>query len=374
MTKEKTIKIIKNSIAVIVILAMFIIIFYQNRDRDLFKFGEKESSKLSALDPDAISGFSEGTSRKLGDKIAFLSTNSYSIHSQDASYKTVNIAFTKPILHTESNYAVCYEYESKQLYVFKDDNELYTVTTDNRIFLAKVNASGYLFVATEKDGYNCECRVYNNNGEAIFKWDISKSELLDGDLDYNSETIVLSLASSGNNELVGKIMLIDISTAKIIKETSYNATMFFSVDFNNNATFVALGNKCLKYYNSDGTEKWTYNFDGKKLLTADVTNHNAMALVVNEPNDILEVNKSEVIILSKLGEVIGKKTYENKVESISVGDSCIAVAFDKNIYLNNSKMKEQKVIKCEYNIKKISLFNDDSHVFVLGSSKGKVLK
>ena len=45
MNKEKLFNILKNSAAVVVIAAMFIVIFYQNRDRDIFKFGKEESQR-----------------------------------------------------------------------------------------------------------------------------------------------------------------------------------------------------------------------------------------------------------------------------------------------------------------------------------------
>ena len=59
MNKEKILNILKNIASVIVIIAMLVIIFYQNRDRDMFKFGQSESSQFvsSSVDSSAFMPF-----------------------------------------------------------------------------------------------------------------------------------------------------------------------------------------------------------------------------------------------------------------------------------------------------------------------------
>ena len=69
MNKEKLISILKYVAAVIVILSMFVIIFYQNRDRDIFKFGKEESSQIIAANQENLSGdaFAKSDVQRIGD-------------------------------------------------------------------------------------------------------------------------------------------------------------------------------------------------------------------------------------------------------------------------------------------------------------------
>ena len=186
MNKEKILNILKNTAAIIVIIAMFIVIFYQNRDRDIFKFGKEESSKLLSSSQDESGIFSGGDIGKLDKKVAFLTTTEYSVLDKNAEGESAVIAMSEPRLHTEGEYAACYNLDSKEVTVFKNQSEAYNIKTDNKLITAKVNKNGYLFTATEKEGYNCECMVYNRKGEAIFKWDVSKSEFLDGDINCSN--------------------------------------------------------------------------------------------------------------------------------------------------------------------------------------------
>ena len=374
MNKEKILRILKNTLTVVVILALFIIVFYQNRDRDIFKFGRDESSEVISSNQDSSAGYSEGILGKIDDKVALLTTTSYSISDQNGEAKSVDVAFTKPVMNTEGKYAVCYDLNTFDAVAFNENNEAYRIKTDNKIIMAKVNKNGYLFVATEKDGYNCECMVYNRSGEPIFKWDVSKSEFIDGDVNPNNDAIVLSLASSGDNKLIGEIVHINITNANIIQKNTYESSVFFSVEFYHNGTYAALGNKNLKFFNTDGTEKWSYEYEDKKLANADTTNYDAITLAFSDRGELIDGNSSEVIVLNRLGQVLGEKTYDGIIDDISTGNNYIAVASDKKIFVITPELQEKKVIKTDYSIKKIEFFQNDSNVFVLGSSKGEILK
>lgn len=373
MNKDKIIKIIKNTLSVIVILALFIIIYYQNRDSNLFQFGEN-SSKPQQTNQNSIAGFSNACISKAGNNVAVLTSSSFSLNDLDGGSQTFEVALSSPALHTKGEYSVCFDLNAYDIFVLKEAKESYRIKTDNRIISAKVNRNGYLFVATEKDGYNCECLVYNRNGEAIFKWDISKSEFLDGDINGDNNTIILSLTSSENKKLHGEILQINITNAKIIKEHTYDSMVFFSLNFNTNDTYLALGSNCLKYFNTDGSEKWTYDYNGKKLLKADVSNHDNMVLAFSGSGEMYDGNFTDVIIINRLGQVLGEKTYQGSADDISVGSSYIAVAIDKQIFISSSEFEQKKKLNTEYSIKNIVLFNNDSTVFALGSSNGEILK
>lgn len=374
MSKEKLLYILKNIATVIVIIAMFIIIFYQNRDRDIFKFGQNESSKIISSTQSNAEGFSDGDIKRIGDKVAVLTTKTYSILDKDAKGQSVKVALSEPRIHTEGEYAACYTLDSTEVIVFKNEIEAYRIKTDNKILTVKVNKNGYLFVVTEKEGYNCESMVFNRAGEAIFKWDVSKSEFLDGDINCSNNAIALSLAAAGNNKLVGEVVLIDITDAEIIKKETFDSSVFFSLDFNNNDTYVTLGNDMLTYFNSDGTKKWSYKFGKRTLSKADISNHDMMVLAFSATGGVINGNSTDVKVINRLGKVTSQKKYNGVIDDISLSNTSIALVFDKEIFVVNSNLKEKKMLKTDYSIKKVALYDDNEHLFVLGKSSGEILK
>lgn len=376
MNKEKILKILKNTVAVIVMLSLFVIIFYQNRDRDLFKFGKEESATvIDEYNEYSDSGnYTDGHISKVGENVAYLTTNSLRLLDSNAQGETLKVSLSDPMLHSEGEYLVCYGQNSFDAYVYKEEKECYSIKTDNKIIRAKVNKNGYLFAATEKEGYNCECVVYNRSGEPVFKWDISKSEFLDGDINRSNSAMAISVATAGERNLLGEILLIDITTAQIIKKSSFDSQLFFSLDFNKNDTFSAFGNKSLAYFNADGSEKWSYDFNNSLLLKCDITDPDRVVLAFSEAGSGIKGNSTDVKVINRLGKIVSEKNFDSVADDISVSDTSIAIAFGKNVYITDEKLEIKKSVQSDASIKKIELYNDDKHLFVIGNSGGKIIE
>lgn len=375
MTKEKILKILKNTAAIIVIAAMFIIIFYQNRDRDIFKFGREESNRFLGVQGEITSsGHLNSSVSSLGNEVFYLTTNSFGVLDENFKGESVSVSLSDPMLHSEGEYALCYNKNSLDITVFKREREYCRISTENRILRAKVNANGYTFVATEKEGYNCECIVYNRSGEAIFKWDISKSEFLDGDISFDNKSIALSVATAGEESLLGEIILIDATEAEIIGRKSFESQLFYSVDFNKNGTYTALGSECLAYFNPDSTCKWSYSYDKKALLKADITNPDMMVLAFSEAGSGIKGNSTDVKVLNRLGKITAERSFDGLVDDIAVSKDALAAVFGRTVYITDSALSDKKTVKSETSIKKIALFDDNKHLFVIGNSETSIIK
>ncbi len=376
MNKEKILNILKYIASLIVIISMFIIIFYQNRDRDILKFGREESSKVIKTDESSQGGetYSKSDVQRIDEDIIFVTPSSVSILNSNGEGKKTSLAISNPILHAKGKFSVIYEVGATQASVYKGDKLNYSIAAENKIIKAKVNSDGYLVLATEKEGYNCECTVYNRSGEAIFKWSISKSEFLDAVINSSNNAILVSVAAANADAVYGEIELIDITDAKVIKKQSVKSQLFFDVEAYENDTYCALGNESMIFLNSDGTAKWSYKYDGKKLITADTTNPDMMVLAFIPKKTVIEGSSSEVVVLNRLGKITGTKIYKDDAKDISLSDNSIALSFGRNILITDNELKEKKEIKSETPIRKIALFNDNKHVFVIGNSESKILK
>ncbi len=373
MNKQKILNILKNTASVVVIIAMFVVIFYQNRDRDIFKFGKEESSKFISSNQNVESAFSGGDIGVAGDSAAFLTTTAYSVVDKNGNADSFPIAISNPALYTKGEWAACFENDSKEITVFKNEAHAYSVKTDNKIITAKINKNGYLFAVTEKEGYSCECVVYNRNGEAIFKWDVSKSEFLDGDINSVNNKIAISLASAGKDKLIGEVCLIDVTTAEVIKKETFDSEMYYSLTFNSNDTYTLLGDSSLAYFNSDGTVRWTYSFGKKNLVKADVSDHDKLILAFSSAGALSTGKETEIEIINKLGKVTAQKNYDGIVDAISQNEDSIALAFGKKVLITNAKLGLKKTTESDFNVKKIVLFGKDN-LFALGNSGGKIVK
>lgn len=373
MNKEKIKYIIKNVVALVVIMSMLTIIYYLNRDLDFFTDTDGKE-ELSSTTQTSNGGFFTGDTARLNGEVAHISSTYFRVFDEDGDGDKIAVALSEPVLFTEGEYVVCYNKGSSDVTVYQRTKECYNIKTTNKIIRAKVNKNGYLFLATEKEGYNCECMVYNKSGEAIFRWNISKSQFVDGDVNCNNNTMAISLATAKEQKLLGEILLLDITQAEEIERHSVESDLYFTVDYNTNNTLTAVGSHSLEYYNSDGSKKWSYSYKDKILLKADISNPDIMVLAFEKSGSGIKGNSTQIRVLNRLGKETGKKTFNYIADDISVNEDSIAIAFGKEIYITDRELDVKKRLLSDSGIKKISLFDDEDYVFVISGSGGKIIK
>ena len=376
MSKEKFLYFIKNTAAVIVLIALLIIIFYQNRDRDVLKFGKDNAQKSAQNNENAsiFEGYTNGDVRIMNDEVVLLTSDAFAIMNTKGEGSILPITIPEPMLHSEKDYAICHENKSKEAIVFKGARECYTIKTENSIISAKVNKNGYAIVTTEKDGYNCEIMVYNKLGEPIFKWDISENEFLDADVCGDNGKIAVSTVGATKEKMCGKVELIDITTAEVKKSETFESELFYTVDFNQNGTYTAVGSDSLAYFNAGGSLKWEKEHEGRVLIKADVSYPDMMVLAFSAVGSGIKGNSTEIEVIDRLGNVKAKKTMNAIADDISVNGEKIAVAFGKNIFILDEDLKELKKLEAETSVKRMAFFSDNKHVFVVGRSGGQIIK
>lgn len=125
-----------------------------------------------------------------------ITPSSFSVLNIKGEGKPREIAMPSPVISGSGDYVVYHNADDKEAFVCKRERPRYSVKTDNRIIRAKVTRGGYSVIVTEKEGYSSEIIVYDGGGDAVFKWDVSKSEFLDADADPDRSRVALSQLSA----------------------------------------------------------------------------------------------------------------------------------------------------------------------------------
>lgn len=377
MNKQMIFKILKNTAAVIVMLALFIIIYYQNRDRGftkLLKNDKTESVEVNNNLSKAFEGFTSGDVFAIEDKVAFVTSNTYGFVDAGGQGTYKSIAVSSPILHGEGEFVIYYGEDSKEATVCRKDKEYYKITCDNKILKSKVNRNGYAVAATGKEGYNSEIMVYNKQGEAIFKWDISTGELIDFDLNCDNNKLVLSLAVAGDNILIGELEFIDITQAALENDVQFESEVYYNVDFNRDGTFIAIGNSKISYFNRDGSLKWEKGYEGKSLIKADVSDIGMPVLAYSAAGSGVKGNATEIELLNRLGKSTANTVIDSVADAICVNNGQVVVAFGKKAIVMDSSLNVVNEMSADTGIKKMAFFADGKHLFVIGNSGGMITK
>lgn len=373
MNKDKLIKFFKNIAAVMLLISLLAIVYYQNRDKEIFR-RDVQITDNSEKNSDVYDGYTAGDIAKVGGDILFVTSTSYSIVKPNGNVKTKEAALSDPVVYAEGDYAIYYNKADKEAFVLKHDKPRYTVISDNRIIKAKVTDEGYSIVVTEKEGYTSEIIVYDAIGDAVFKWDISESEFLDADVDPINSHIVVSTTNVKDGKLSGIVMLIDMTEAKIQKKKNFKSELFYNVKINKNGTYTALGSDSLAYFNRNGTLKWSLGYGNDYLIKADISTPDKILLAFSAPGSGIKGNSSLLRLVDRLGKVYAETTLNGTAEDVKVNGSLCGVAVGKNVYLLNDRLETEKTLVSKSSIKKVSFFGDGKHLFVLSNSGGEIIK
>ncbi|MEE0867191.1 MAG: hypothetical protein UIL37_02675, partial [Clostridia bacterium] len=128
MNKQKLLKILKNAAAIVVMLALFIIIYYQNRDRGfvkLMKNEETESVEVNGNLSRAFEGFTNGDVFAIEDKVVFVTSNTYGFIDAEGKGTYTSIAVSSPLLHGEGEFVIYYGEDAKEAFVCRKDKAYY---------------------------------------------------------------------------------------------------------------------------------------------------------------------------------------------------------------------------------------------------------
>ena len=377
MNKEKIINILKNAAAIVVFCALLTIILHQNRDRDIFGLRSENSENApgaaktqSELQGDGVTG----DICRVGDGIAVITPNAFSVLNIKGEGKPREIAIPSPVISGTGDYVVYHNAGDKEAFVCKREKMRYSVKTDNRIIRTKVTHGGYSVIVTEKEGYSSEIIVYDSGGDAVFKWDISKSEFLDADADPDRSRVVLSQLSTGESGIEGEILLLDMKEAKVVQKKTFKNKLFYNVEFNRNGTYTALGSDSLAYFNKDGSVKWEKEYGDRTLLKADISQPDMMVLAFSAAGSGVKGNSTELEVVGRLGKVTAKRTLNGLADAVSASGSEIAAAFGKKVYVMNNGLKTERKLEADSSVKKLAFFGDNKHLFVLGNSGGKIME
>ena len=85
-------------------------------------------------------------------------------------------------------------------------------------------------------------------------------------------------------------------------------------------------------------------------------------------------NATDVKVFNRLGKAVSEKTFDGKIDVLSITDNAIAMAYGKRIIITDSGLNEKKLVNTESNIEKMALFDNNNHLFVIGSSESKILE
>jgi len=121
--------------------------------------------------------------------------------------------FQRPELTSGGKSAAAWDQGGHNLVFFTEKQEILKLTTEERIISASVNDMGWLCLCTERTGYGGQVTVYDDSGDAVYRWSPGSAYLLGARVRDNKELLALTIGEGGS-ELTLMSLTSETPTAK----------------------------------------------------------------------------------------------------------------------------------------------------------------
>ncbi len=278
----------------------------------------------------------------VGESVAIVSGGNFTVVDPGANILTEgNFMLSDPIMHSKGKYCVVGDYKGKVVRMYKEGEVLSEIDCDGRVISVVTNANGFFAVATEEPGYNAVITVYHKNGEAIYRYRISKNTFIDMDISANNRKLIVIEANVMLTTPGSNVVLAEFNREDVQSEFFVESNLYVGVHFNKNGSFVCLGSNGADFYRSDGAKVGTVSFTDRTLNHADISTDDVVCFAFDGAEGA-PVGSSVLEIYDKNATMRGSIAFEDKIEHISVNGAHVGVAHGEilDVVKTNGKIKK----------------------------------
>lgn len=243
--------------------------------------------------------------------------------------KSVQHLFANPVYYKMGERLFVYDLDGYNFSLYDKKGEIYNKKTEDTIVLAAAGNKNCVAVVTQTDKYNSYLTVYDESGEAIFKW--ASSQRIVSVAFNNDETgCIVSTFSASAGKIVSKVYCLEFDKTEEIFETEDLGCMLYKIGYCKNGDMWLLGDTVLYRVGSDGSVIYSYSYDNE-LAGYDLDDKCAVLVFTEFGN-----KGSEILIFGEDKEP-GSFSTENKVKKLEAVDGeAVYLTDDSFAVLNKS--------------------------------------
>ncbi len=302
----------------------------------------------------------------IGKKIATVSDTSFTINKKNGKQISNTLhSFNQPAMDTDGNYAIIYNLNGKGYQVEKNSSHIISSSMDNDIISAAISKSGVYALLTKSNDYAAQLTVYSSNCSEKYKYYFAENYVTDIAINKEGTKAVVSSLQSENGAMKSVIYVLDFNKEEALVKLDSNENMVFCVDFLNDGTPVAVGDKYLSLVDISKSNKNDFNYEGKTLVSYSVNPALGVSLALSSSDDI---HNCDCVIIDSNGNKKANFSTDISVQSISVKGNKIAILSDGTAYIYKLDGSNVKKVDVGADASKILLYSRNGF-YILGESE-----
>ena len=319
-------------IIVLVLIAAFCVFLYMERGNWLSGMGSRIESirqndgvLAEGNFPLTISGNGEYQAQILDERLAILNNSYLYLYSvQGESTDTRQVAYTKSVLKTAGEYALCFENGGSGFRVDKANDAVYEKDAEDMIITGTISSSGYVALITESSTYSCSLYVYDTSGKKIYTRNCVERV---NDVSFrpdNSGCVIVQL-DADEGEITSWLRNISFDEKQTKWETPTISTLCMETSFTSDGRICVIGDSMCAYYNAKGQMESMYTYRGS-LVSYHVENGQAAVLVHSD-----ETRETKLILFEGSAESPVEVDVNNASSYVRIEDGIVYLMSSDNI-------------------------------------------
>lgn len=292
--------------------------------------------------PLSISRNAEYQAAVVEDTLFILNASYLYLYSQHGDLKdTRQLAYSKPIMKTDGNFALLYENSGTHFRVDRQSRNIYTKTVDNPIITGAVSSDGVVALITESDLYSCVLQIFDKDGKKLYTRNCIE-RLSDIAFTADGTGCVLTELSAADGDVTTTLKQIQFDETDFTWESESVTTLSLAASLTGEGHVCVIGDTMCAYYDEKGNLQSTYSYTGSLQCYA-VQNGNAALLIWDE-----EKRETKLVMF--------QGTADDPIEITINGDAKYVQVYDDRVYM----MNEATVIAYNFSGKAMATVNLDA--------------
>lgn len=250
--------------------------------------------------------------------------------------------FATPIYYTMEKELFIYDLNGNRFAVYDKKGEVYSKKTEDPIVVAAASQDGKVAVVTQTDKYTSYLTIYDEAGEAVFKWSGSQRIV---NVSFNGEEngCIISTFSASGGKIVSRLFGLEFDKTTETFKTSDLEGLVYKSCYCENGDMWLLGDSVLYRVAPDGSVVYTYKYD-RELSSYAISKD--MAVLVF---DSVTGENQEIRIFGKDNEPAVYKTDSKVLKLEIVDENAVFLTKDSFAFLDKSaKNKASCELEKEY--------------------------
>ena len=290
--------------------------------------------------------------------LAVLNTNA-------GQYQENQHSYAKPVLSVNSGYGIVYNTDATGYTVFDRDNQIYSSSSEKKIYAADVSANGIYALLTRSDDYLSKLTVYRTDNLEKYEYAFADYYVNTVSLNSSGTRAVLSGLSARNGEMISVLYILDFKQSSYLQKYEFDDVYIYEVKYLDSGNVAAVGDKMAFFINVDDGQKKDIDYSSRTLTAYELKRDYGMLLSLSANPDGRDCN---IVAVKSDGELKDEIETRDKIISLDIYGDRPAALFADRIVTYNFNGKPLSQVSVPLDSKKICCCAKNTF-YVLGKSR-----